>query len=212
MNEMKVLNGFEIVDAKAREDIETLKNSGVDVNLTDYYTKTETDTKITEAVDNIDIPDPDLSQYYTKTEIDNKGYLTEHQDLSGKADKDHTHDQYLTELPEHTHDQYLTEHQSLSNYYTKSETDNKITEVVEAIPDVDLSNYYTKSEVDTALTEVESPPEVYVGTDEPTDENIKIWVDPSNTIEYALKSDIPTDEYINSLIDTKLGVIENGSY
>ena len=187
MIEMKSLNGFEIVDAKAREDIETLKNSGVDVDLTDYYTKTETDTKITEAVDNIDIPDPDLSQYYTKTEIDNKGYLTEHQDLSGKADKDHTHDQYLTELPEHTHDQYLTEHQS-------------------------LSNYYTKSEVDTALTEVESPPEVYVGTTEPTDENIKIWVDPSNTIEYALKSDIPTDEYINSLIDTKLGVIENGSY
>ena len=29
----------------------------------------------------------DLSDYYTKTEIDNKGYLTQHQDISGKADK-----------------------------------------------------------------------------------------------------------------------------
>lgn len=29
----------------------------------------------------------DLSNYYTKTEIDNKGYLTQHQDISGKADK-----------------------------------------------------------------------------------------------------------------------------
>ena len=28
-----------------------------------------------------------LDNYYTKTEIDNKGYLTEHQDISGKADK-----------------------------------------------------------------------------------------------------------------------------
>lgn len=29
----------------------------------------------------------DMTQYYTKEEIDNKGYLTEHQDISGKADK-----------------------------------------------------------------------------------------------------------------------------
>ena len=28
----------------------------------------------------------DLSNYYTKTEIDNKGYLTQHQDISGKED------------------------------------------------------------------------------------------------------------------------------
>lgn len=33
------------------------------------------------------IPQPDMNDYYTKTEIDNKGYLTEHQDISGKADK-----------------------------------------------------------------------------------------------------------------------------
>lgn len=29
----------------------------------------------------------DLSGYYTKTEIDNKGYITSHQDISGKVDK-----------------------------------------------------------------------------------------------------------------------------
>lgn len=46
------------------------------------------------AIANIKIPegeDVDLSDYYTKTEIDNKGYLTEHQDISGKADRVHTH-------------------------------------------------------------------------------------------------------------------------
>ena len=34
----------------------------------------------------ITIPDVDLSGYYTKQEIDNKGYLTQHQDISGKQD------------------------------------------------------------------------------------------------------------------------------
>ena len=58
MNEMKTLNGYEIVDAKAREDIETLKNSGVDVDLTGYYTKEETDALI-----------PDVSGYQTETQV-----------------------------------------------------------------------------------------------------------------------------------------------
>lgn len=44
MKPMKTLNGYEIVDAKAREDIEQLKQSGgSDVDLTDYYTKEEID-------------------------------------------------------------------------------------------------------------------------------------------------------------------------
>ncbi len=47
----------------------------------------------------------DLSDYYTKTEIDNKGYLTQHQDISGKENKSNrttvvnensTDDQYPT--------------------------------------------------------------------------------------------------------------------
>ena len=45
MIEMKSLNGFEVVDAKAREDIETLKQSGPEVDLTNYYTKDETYSK-----------------------------------------------------------------------------------------------------------------------------------------------------------------------
>ena len=37
----------------------------------------------------------------------------------------------------------------LSNYYTKEETDKKLSEVT-----VDLSDYYTKDETDTRLTEI----------------------------------------------------------
>lgn len=50
---MKTLNGYEIVDAKAREDIEVLKQSGGNVDLTNYYTKDEVDTAITNAINNI---------------------------------------------------------------------------------------------------------------------------------------------------------------
>lgn len=45
MSTMKTLNGFEIVDAKAREDIEVLKTSG-GADLTDYYTKDEVESLI----------------------------------------------------------------------------------------------------------------------------------------------------------------------
>ena len=39
--EMKTLNGYEVVDAKARQDIETLKQAGVDIDLSEYAKKTD---------------------------------------------------------------------------------------------------------------------------------------------------------------------------
>lgn len=138
------LNGLDNYYTKEETD-QAIAN--VEVDLSEYYTKSETDTLL-ENVDadivisddgegNVIIdtvpgggnigPDIDLSDYYTKEEIDNKGYLT--------SLPEHTHDQYLTELPEHEHSQYLTEHQSLSNYYTKSETYSK-TEVDNAIANI----------------------------------------------------------------------------
>lgn len=76
-----------------------------ELNDKNYTTKTYVDT----AIDNIEHPTVDLTPYATKeelkkfiteipeeyvteTELNNKGYLTEHQDISGKADVDHNHD------------------------------------------------------------------------------------------------------------------------
>lgn len=53
-------------------------------NPTDGYDEYIYTNNAWEQVGSTDI---DLSAYYTKTEIDNKGYLTQHQDISGKADK-----------------------------------------------------------------------------------------------------------------------------
>lgn len=60
---------------------------------------------------------------YTKAEIDNKGYLTEHQDISNLALKSEIPTDYLTAIPDEYITEteleakgYLTEHQSLDGY------------------------------------------------------------------------------------------------
>lgn len=68
-------------------------------NAADVYKKTET---------------------YSKTEIDGKGFLTEHQDISGKADKATTLQGY-----------------GIVDAYTKTETDNKIGEKIANKADTD---------------------------------------------------------------------------
>lgn len=79
-----------------------------EVDLSGYYTKTETDAAIEQAVGAIDIPETDLSNYYNKQEVDAKipdtsGFLTT------------VPDEYVTET-ELAAKGYLTEHQSLEGY------------------------------------------------------------------------------------------------
>lgn len=95
-------------------------------NAADVYKKTET---------------------YSKTEIDQKGFLTEHQDISGKADKATTLAGY-----------------GITDAYTKTQTDAKITELTTGKADkaTTLSGYgitdaYTKTEVDGKLSSVYKP-------------------------------------------------------
>lgn len=141
----------------------------------------------------IEIPETDLSDYYNKAETD-------------KAISDAVGAIEIPEVPE----------VDLGNYYNKQETDKAINDAVSAIeiPEIPV---------------VEIPNEVYIGTEEPLD--AEIWINPEGTAaEYALKSDIPdvtgfalkseipdvsgyqTAEQVNSLINTALGVIENGTY
>ena len=60
-------------------------------------------------------------------------------------------------------------------------------------------NYYTKTEVDDAIANIDIPEgeivdEVYVGSTQPTDENIKIWVNPDEQLEFA------TTDYVDEAI------------
>ena len=140
-------------------EIEGLEN--VDIDLSDYYTKSETynKTEIDSKIANMGAGGSvDLSNYYTKSETDEA--------MNDKANKVHTHSEYLTELPSHEHEQYLTEHQDISHkadktdIYTKAQTDNKISEEIAKAQlggsgEVDLSAYATKNYVDDEISKIE---------------------------------------------------------
>lgn len=88
---------------------------GKETNLSDYYTKSEVDAK----VEGIVVP--------TKvSELENDaGYLTAHQDISGKADKATTLEGY-----------------GITDAYTKTEVDGAISTAVQGILGEDISEAY----------------------------------------------------------------------
>ena len=102
-------------------------NSSGGGDLSNYYTKDETDNQIKKSIDKIKVP--------TKvSELSNDaGYLTEHQSLTEYAKK--------TEIPTvptnvsaFTNDAgYLTEHQSLADYSTTAQVQTMISSAIGAI-------------------------------------------------------------------------------
>ena len=144
-------------------EIEGLEN--VNIDLSDYYTKSETynrteiDNKIANAGSGGSV---DLSNYYTKSETDEV--------VNNKADKVHTHSEYLTELPTHTHNEYLTElpahkhseyltelptHEH-SEYLTELPThehEQYLTEHQDISHKADKADTYTKTQTDNRISE-----------------------------------------------------------
>ena len=207
-----------------------------DLDLSNYYTKDETDSLIDTAIQDID-----LSSYATKVELEN--YDTSEQvdakisaiqipeiDLSEYAKKSEIPDvsRFITEIPS----EYVTESElaakgyakitdipDVSGFALKSEipsveglaTEDYVNEKIASIPEVDLSGYALKTEIPTVPTKTSDLPNdsgFITSADIPE-------VDLSN---YALKTEIPdvsafqTQEQVNALINTALGVIENGTY
>lgn len=118
--------------------IDGLSTGDGEINLNNYYTKEEVDSKIpTDYIKSIP------SEYITETEL-NKS-------LSGYSKSSHTHN-YLSSIPseyitetELNAKGYLTQHQSLTNYYTKGEVDSKIP--TDYITGNDLGKYITEDEL-----------------------------------------------------------------
>jgi hypothetical protein len=100
-----------------------------------FYTKSQVDNIIANIESGGTI---EFDDYYKKNEVDTL--------LQSKSDIGHTHSYTaLTDLPDLSI--YLTEHQSLENYYTKSEADGKFLTTHQ-----DLSGYAQKSDLDDYLT------------------------------------------------------------
>lgn len=138
-----------------------------------------------------------------ETEIDLSGYATK-DDLLTKADKEHTHSQYLTQHQDishlatkaelehnhdevyapktHTHEQYLTEHQSLEHLALKEHTHN-YSPTTHTHSYNDLTNKPTIPSIDGLATET------YVNQ---AIANAQLGGEEVDLTEYALKTDLPT--------------------
>lgn len=141
-----------------KEDISKL----VEVNVPSKVSQLENDKNYITSIP---------SEYITETELNNKGYLTEHQDISHLATKDelnkkantsHTHSEYLTSIPseyitetELNNKGYLTQHQDLSNYAKTTDIPTKVSELtndkgfITSVP----SEYVTETEMENFYTE-----------------------------------------------------------
>ena len=124
------------IAAQLSNSIASVKSS-----LGNYYTKSQVDNIAGALSNSIAAVKSSLGNYYTKQEADNK-FLTEHQDISYKADKADVYSKSDAD------NRFLTEHQSLQDYYTKEQVDTLLEEFSDSI---DLSNYYTKPEVDALI-------------------------------------------------------------
>ena len=157
---------IKLVDKKDEIQLNAPKIAHI-ADLSNYYTKPETDEAIKTAVEAIpevdltgyakitDIPDvsgfatkddvssveskiPSLEGYATEQWVEAKGYLTEHQSLENYALK--------SEIPTKTSDLtndsgYLTEHQSLAAYSTTTEVQSMINTAIAGITDAEEVSY-----------------------------------------------------------------------
>lgn len=89
---------------------------------------------------------------------------------------------------------YLTEHQSLEEYYTKTQTDTK------------LNDYAKKTDIPTKVSQLEND-RGYIDSTALTPYALKTEV-PTKTSELENDSDYTTKSYVDSAVSTALGTIE----
>ena len=178
MAEMKTLNGYEVVDEKARERLDTLviptKTSQLEndsqftnkqyvdtaietakPDLTGYYTQAQTDAAIQTAIGNIDIPTvpTNVSAFTNDAQYTNKTYVDNavaSVDVSAQLTEYAKKTELPTKVSQLQNDAgYLTEHQSLAGYATETYVDNKVA-------GIDLTSYATKQEVTAVENKIPS--------------------------------------------------------
>ncbi len=156
---------------------------------------TDIPTKVSQLTNDSNFLTEIPSEYVTEIELNNKGYLTEHQDISHLASKeelanelvvkanisdiptkisDLTNDRnYLTNIPS----EYITETELENNLSIKANVSDIPTKVSDLTND---SNYINESYVENKITEVTSSMETIESSDfAPTDENVTIWINTS---------------------------------
>lgn len=221
-----------ITDVYTKSEMDELLN--LRYLKTETYSKQEVDQKIA------DIPEPDLSPYSTKTEVDEKIAAIPKPDLSPYSTKAEVNealsqrylktetysksevDRKIEDIPEPDLSPYSTKTEvdqkiaaipkpDMSEYYKKTETYNKqeVDQKIADIPEPDLSPYSTKTEVNEALSQRYLKTETYSKGE--VDQKIAAIPKPDMS-EYYKKTETYSKTEVETLIDERLGLIENGSY
>ena len=116
-----------------------------EVNLSNYYTKSETETLVNEAVNGIELPD--TTGFITMGDVEAKGYLTS-DDIADKADKSELASLATKEEVEAVEGKIP----SLENYATKQDVADAVAGIeIPEVPEVNLENYHTKAEITELL-------------------------------------------------------------
>lgn len=168
-------------------------------DLSDYYTKTEVDTKIQEHT-------PDLSDYYTKDQVDSKidEYKPDLNDYYTKEQVNYEIEQYLDEY--YTKDQVRQEIENAQPDLTTYATKDDVKDAIEAIPPTDLSDYPTKDEVSetvgSAISSIQFPEDESIKniTQEEYDALFEADGLSDKTLYFVSKEDYPVALYIGKIL------------
>lgn len=232
-------------DGEGNVELKAINPEGgesADVDLSNYYTKEETDTRIEEAIEGIEAGEVDLSDYAKKEDIptvptnvsaftNDAGYLTEHQSLNEYAKKTEipTKTSQLTNDSDYVTKDELPEGVDTSNLLSKVDNDdqymwyvtaaNKYQVVQNYIPtekmDADLDRVIGGKTLNNNAIAVREGLQLRVPAT-PTKDNhatSKSYVDNAiANIDIPDVSEYQTEAQVNALINQALGVIENGSY
>ena len=139
-----------------QSEIEKIDINTDNIDLSNYATKEELPTKVSQLENDLNYLTNIPEEYITNEELNNKGYLTEHQDISGKADK--------TELFSKDYNDLINKPNipSLDGYATENYVKNEIANAQLGGEDdkVDLSGYATKEELNNKANKIDIPTKV----------------------------------------------------
>lgn len=176
---------------------------GGEVDLSAYYTKTQTDNKISTS----------LTPYAKKADLSTVAISGEYDDLRNKP----TIPTVPTKLSQFTNDAgFITANDipavdipdvDLTNYYTKNETDQKIAEA-QLGGEVDLTNYYTKGETNSQIENAVGAIKIPDVSNMATKDEIPSIEGLAKTADLAT---VATSGSYNDLIDLPTGSISIGS-
>lgn len=148
-NNVDAIDALEIIaTGKADKDHTHKEYLTEHQSLSDYVKKEDlpaVPTKTSQLVNDSKFITAIPAEYVTETELNNKGYLTQHQDISNKADKNHKH--VLSDITDYA----TPELPSLEEYATKQFVRDALSNIT--IPDGNLDNYHTKHEISDLLLE-----------------------------------------------------------